>query len=88
MDIHHDTLGQPYVQWEQANDCIKRAWIQRRTGPGDWAGCGRYLNLARWRGARSSGPTDFPIFSDEDDETILVRFVTAVNGITRCGPTN
>ncbi len=86
MEIRHDTLGQPFIQWEQAKGSIKRAWIQRRSGATDWAGCGRYLSVARWKGARSGGVADFPIFSGETDETVLMEFVTAVNQVTGCEP--
>ena len=86
MEIRHDTLGQPFIQWEQAKGGIKRAWIQHRSGAADWAECGRYLTVARWKGARSGGAADFPIFSQDEDETVLASFVMAVNQVTGCDP--
>lgn len=86
MEIRHDTLGQPFIQWEQAKGGIKRAWIQHRSGAADWAECGRYLTVARWKGARSGGAADFPIFSQDEDETVLASFVMAVNRVTGCDP--
>jgi hypothetical protein len=48
MGIKQDQLGQPYIEWEQANGCFKRAWIQRKQNPDkDWAGVKRYLNVVR-----------------------------------------
>lgn len=90
MNIHQDTMGQPYVQWRQATSGIKRAWIQRRTDPvKDWAGTGRYLNVVRCTdegnpaiGDPSGNPTDFPIYSDSDDAQILLGFVEAVSRVT------
>ena len=38
---------QRYVEWEIAPNCLKRAWIQYRTGDNDWAGTTRYLNVVR-----------------------------------------
>ena len=92
MRIQRDTVGQPgqpFIEWEQAPGCFKRAWIARRTGDKDWAKArdGRYLMVVRKEpGREGSGgaPTDFPIFSDLPDEQILVGFVAAVNGITGC----
>lgn len=64
MQFGTDGKGQPYVEWDIAQGILKRAWIQHRTGPNDWAGTGRYLNVVRVE-APHSGPkgqaADFPI---------------------------
>lgn len=85
MDIKQDGQGQPYIEWEQANDCYKRAWIQRKQDPSkDWAGAERYLNVVRCNepGRPGGNPTDFPIFNDLPDEQILRAFVHATAAIT------
>ena len=90
MQIHRDTKGQPYIEWEQAPGGYKRAWIQRKTDPEkNWAQVpdGRYLNVVRVDelGAGPSGnATDFPIFSNLPDEQILRAFVLATCAITGC----
>jgi len=88
MNIQRDTMGQPFIAWEQAPGGYKRAWIQHRTDPErDWAETNRYLNVVR-TDELGSGPagqaTDFPIFSDLPDEQILEAFVLAVCAITGC----
>ncbi|MEP2236176.1 MAG: hypothetical protein ABJM58_13035 [Alteripontixanthobacter sp.] len=87
MEIKRDGNGSPYIEWEQANDCYKRAWIQRKTDDRDWAKTGRYLNVVRCnqQGRPGGNPTDFPIF-DEDapDDELLISFVRLVNGLTGC----
>ena len=41
-NVHHT------IEWEMADGCWKRAWIQDRSGSDkDWAGTGKYLNVAR-----------------------------------------
>jgi hypothetical protein len=85
MQIQHDGSGQPYIEWDQADGCYKRAWIQRKQEPDkDWAGTGRYLNVVRCNspGHPGGNPTDFPIFNDLPDEQILEAFVMAANAIT------
>ena len=88
--IEMDTLGQPYIEWQQADhpEGYKRAWIQRKTEPDkDWARTGRYLNVVRRDPARpgSGGvPTDFPVYSDLPDAQILEAFVAAVCAVTGC----
>lgn len=87
--IKRDSKGQPYIEWHQANGCYKRAWIQQRTDPDkDWAGTGRYVNVARIE-SPGSGPAglsaDFPVFSKEmSDEEVLKKFVEAVCSATGC----
>ncbi len=88
LEILRDGNGQPYIQWRHGNTPgYKRAWVQRRSGPKDWAQSGRYLNVVRTEGP-DSGPsgnaTDFPIFSDLPDEQILEAFVAATSAITGC----
>ena len=85
MEIQIDGKGQPYIEWDQAEGCYKRAWIQKRDGDNDWAGTRRYLNVVRcnWAGHPGGNATDFPIFNDElGDEQILLAFVYTVNAIT------
>ena len=84
MKIQRDGNEQPYVEWSQAKDCYKRAWVQHRTGDKDWAGTGRYLNVVRCGspGHPGGNPTDFPIYNDLPDEQILLSFVYAANAIT------
>lgn len=79
-----DTNGSHYIEWEQARSCYKRAWVQHKSGPTDWARTGRYLNVVRCNepGHPGGNPTDFPIFNDLGDEEILQAFVEAVNRIT------
>lgn len=90
LQIQHDTMAQPYIEWEQAPGGYKRAWIQRKRDPAkDWAQPpgGRYLNVVRVE-QPGKGPagnaTDFPIFSDLSDEQILFAFVHSVSAITGC----
>lgn len=84
MEIQHDGNGQPYIEWEQAAGCYKRAWIQRRDGDKDWADTERYLNVVRCNSAGHPGgnATDFPIFNNLADEQILLAFVYAINAMT------
>ena len=90
MIIQRDTNGQPYIEWEQASGCFKRAWIQRKTNPEkDWAKTpdGRYLNVVsikRLCGSPAANAIDFPIFSDLSDGQILGAFVASVSAITGC----
>lgn len=88
MQIQKDTLGQPFIEWQQGENGSKRAWIQDRSGTDrDWAGAGRYLNVVRIErlGVGPAGnATDFPIFSKLSDEQILEAFVTVVSAITGC----
>lgn len=85
--VRLDQSNQPYIQWPQGQGGYKRAWIQHRTGAADWAGTGRYLNIARTPDA-DSGPagnaTDFPIFCTSNDAQVLEAFVAAVCAITGC----
>jgi len=65
---------------------FKRAWIQQRPAGGDkdWAGTGRYLNVAvvlAERG-RPGVPADFPIYNNLPDEQILLTFVYMANTVT------
>jgi hypothetical protein len=88
VPIQTDGKGQPYIQWQQAGEGWKRAWIQQRTGDDDWAGTGRYLNVV-WALGPTGGPrgnaTDFPIFSTAlSDAQILEAFVAAICAITGC----
>lgn len=89
IEIRHDTLDQPYIEWAQAEGpaAFKRAWIQHKTGDTDWAGTGRYLNVVRIdrnRAGIAGNPTDFPIFSTLPDNQILEAFVAAVCAVTGC----
>jgi hypothetical protein len=84
MESGIDGSGQHYIEWQIGPKAWKRAWIQNRTGERDWAGTGRYLNLARVEGP-GKGPAgntaDFPVYvpkSEKSDEEILRAFVTAV----------
>ncbi len=91
INFHKDGKGQTYIEWElptiAGGAAYKRAWIQHRTEK-DWAGTGRYLNIARVDGPHQGpgGPaTDFPIFSrDLTDEEILMSFVSSACAITGC----
>lgn len=90
VEIRKDSKGQLFIEWAQAPNGFKRAWIQRKTDADkDWASApgGRYLNVVRIE-ARGGGPagnaTDFPIFSDLSDAQILEAFVAAVCAITGC----
>jgi hypothetical protein len=90
IKIQQDSNGQPFIEWERAPvpGGYKRAWIQHKTDPNkDWAGTGRYLNVVHVE-ALGRGPagnaTDFPIFSDLEDEQILEAFVASVSAITGC----
>ena len=86
--IQHDHRGQPFIEWEQAEGCFKRAWIQRKDEQEkDWAHTGRYLNVVRCEtpGHPGGNPTDFPIFDTRlSDEQILEAFVASVCAITGC----
>ena len=85
LPIQTDTRGQPYIQWKQADNYYKRAWIQHRPKDTDWAGTGRYLNVVKSDDRGPSGnATDFPIYNDLPDEQVLRAFVYAVNAITGC----
>lgn len=84
MKIQRDGYEQPCIEWSQAENRYKRAWIQHRTGDKDWAGTGRYLNVVRCDspGRPGGNPTDFPIYNDLPDEQILLSFVYAANAIS------
>lgn len=84
MEIRKDGQGQQYVEWNQGNECYKRAWVQSRTGSKDWAGTGRYLNVVRCSepGRPAGNATDFPIYNDLPDQQVLLAFVLATNAIT------
>ena len=85
MNIPFDGNGSPFIEWEQANGCFKRAWIQRKSdSTKDWADTGRYLNVVRCNspGHPGGNPTDFPIFNDLPDEKLLRAFVLAVTTLT------
>jgi hypothetical protein len=90
IQILTDTLGQPYIEWAQAQgpSGYKRAWIQRKTDPDrDWAGTGRYLNVVRIDRTKhgiAGNPTDFPVYSDLPDAQVLEAFVAAVCAVTGC----
>lgn len=87
MKIQFDQKNQPYIEWEQIPGGFKRAWIQHKDDPEkDWAGTGRYLNVARCEkpGHPGGNPTDFPIFNDLSDKQILIAFVHAASAITGC----
>ncbi|MEH6544369.1 MAG: hypothetical protein V7721_10530 [Porticoccaceae bacterium] len=91
MEIKKDTKEQPYIEWQQASNGYKRAWIQHKD-PGsekNWANVpdGRYLNVVRIEelgGGPAGNATDFPIFSSLPDEQILNAFVVSVSAITGC----
>lgn len=84
MQIQKDGNGQPYIEWEQAENAYKRVWIQHRAGDNDYAGTGRYLNVVRCNspGHPGGNPTDFPIYNALPDEQVLLAFVYAANAIT------
>ena len=89
MTIQRDGNDQPYIEWDQGQNCYKRAWIQKRDETDkekNYAGTpqGRYLNVVRCdRPGRPLGnPADFPIFNELPDEQILLAFVYATNAIT------
>ena len=87
MEIKRDGNGSPYIEWEQAAGCYKRAWIQRKADASkNWANAERYLNVVRCNepGRPGGNPTDFPIFNDLPDEQILIAFVQAVSAMTGC----
>lgn len=87
MQIQYDSNDSPYIEWEQAEGCYKRAWIQRKKDPDkDWANTERYLNVVRCNspGHPGGNPTDFPIFNDLPDKQILTAFVQSVNAMTGC----
>lgn len=81
MHFGNDGKGQRYVEWDIGSGALKRAWIQRRIGPNDWAGTGRYLNVVRVE-QPNAGPkgqaADFPVFGKKEDDTILQDFVDSV----------
>lgn len=95
MNFHHDANGALYVEWEQmafgaaGTGGCKRAWIRRPSDPSkDWAGTGRYVNVAMIPalGAGPGGPSaDFPLFNSSiPDDQALKAFVTSVCGVTGC----
>jgi hypothetical protein len=90
LKIHKDSLGQPFIEWEQAPGGFKRAWVQRKHDTDkDWASTpqARYLNVVRISalgGGPAGNPTDFPIFSSLSDEQLLEAFVSSVSAITGC----
>ena len=86
MKVNKDSNGHLYVEWCQAGDAYKRAWVQHKTGEKDWANTKRYLNVVRCNtpGHPGGNPTDFPIFNDLSDAQVLLSFVYAVNAITGC----
>ena len=89
MVIRRDSANQPYIQWAQVSGGYKRAWLQHREGDKDWAGTGRYINVARCErsdGGPSGNATDFPVFNKLPDEQALIAFVQAVNAVTGCVP--
>ena len=95
MNIQRDNNGQPFIEWEQkapngaGTGGFKRAWIRRPTSSDrDWAGTGRYVNVALTNGL-GTGPAgqsaDFPIFNQNlPDDQVLTAFVLAVCGMTGC----
>jgi hypothetical protein len=89
MEIHRDGNDQPFIAWEQCPGAYKRAWIRKTAAPEtDYAGIGRYINVAR-TDQLGSGPAgqsaDFPIFDKNlSDEQILIAFVAATCAITGC----
>jgi len=96
MNIQHDGNNRPFIECEQMQSGgpgtggFKRAWIRRPTpgSPQDWAGTGRYINVAPI-GGLGQGPAgqsaDFPIFNRRiSDDEALVTFVAAVCGFTGC----
>jgi hypothetical protein len=94
MIIHRDNQNQPFVEWQHippgggGNRGFRRAWIRHpATADKDWAGTGRYVNVAPI-GALGGGPAgqsaDFPIFNDLPDDQVLIAFVAAVCGVTGC----
>jgi hypothetical protein len=91
LPILTDTKEQRYIQWQQADITgrgFKRAWIIRHPPEKDWAGTGRYLNVARIdinRPGSGGNPTDFPIFNNAlSDDQVLEAFVASVCAITGC----
>ena len=87
MIVQRDGNGSPYIEWEQAPESYKRAWIQHKAGTDkDWAGTGRYLNVVRCnsKGHPGGNPTDFPIHNTLSDEQILRAFVQSACAITGC----
>lgn len=84
LEIKKDGKGQLYIEWPQAENSYKRAWIQHRKSDGDWAGTVRYLNVVRCDspGHPSGPPADFPIYNQLPDEQILLAFVRVTNAIT------
>jgi hypothetical protein len=86
--VQSDHKGQPFIEWEQAEGCYKRAWIQYKDDQDkDWAGTGRYLNVVRCEtpGHPGGNPADFPIFDSRlSDEQILEAFVSSICALTGC----
>ena len=84
MQFGIDGNGSHYVEWDVGAGGLKRAWIQHRTGPNDWASTVRYLNVVRIE-SFGSGPkgnaTDFPIYTTLPDLQILRNFVTATAAV-------
>ena len=94
MNIQRDGNGQVFVEWEQRSPNgagtggFKRACIRRpTTADRDWAGTGRYVNVAPTNGL-ATGPAgnsaDFPIFNQLPDDQVLAPFVATVCGVTGC----
>lgn len=94
MNIQQDNNGQPFIEWEQkavggtGTGGFKRAWICRpSTADRDWAGTGRYVNVAPTSGL-GTGPAgqsaDFPIFNHLPDDQVLISFVVTICGMTGC----
>ena len=79
-----DGNGSLYAEWIVGADGRKRAWVQIRTGDRDWAGCGRYVNVARIvapGGGPRGVPADFPVTrTDACDRTVLEDFVRGIRG--------
>jgi hypothetical protein len=89
MRIDRDKSGQPMIEWRQAEDGWKRAWIRTAPPEKDWARTGRYLHIVRIDApfsGTSGNSTDFPIFNDLPAEQILEAFVQSVCAITGCQP--
>jgi hypothetical protein len=89
MRIDRDKSGQPMIEWQQAQDGWKRAWIRTAPPEKDWAHTGQYLHVVRVDApfsGTSGNSTDFPIFNDLPAEQILEAFVQSVCAITGCQP--
>ena len=90
MNVVRNGQDQLMIEWEMADGCWKRAWIEdRSSNDKDWAGTGKYLNVARVNGpgiAPDGNVTDFPIFCELPGEQILEAFVQLVCAITGSRP--